>query len=304
VLKYALIIPTYNAAKNWPRLMAGLHLQSLLSNQVLIVDSSSTDGTRDLARAEGFRVVEIERANFNHGGTRQLAIELVPWAEIAVLLTQDVELARHDSITKLVAAFADGAVGGAYGRQLPRPAADPIEAHVRVFNYPAKSQTRDLGSRRTLGIKAAFLSNAFAAYRIEALCGVGGFARDVIHAEDFLAAGRLLLGGWKIAYVAEAEAIHSHSFTVAETFRHYFDVGVCLGREAWYREAFGAAGGEGKRFVLSELHYLGSRAPQLIPLSLAKTIVKFAGYQLGLRESVLRRSWSRRLSRNKAFWDR
>ena len=63
-------------------------------DQILIVDSSSDEGTRELAVAEGYRVVRIDRCDFNHGGTRQLALELVPWASLVVYLTQDAILAN------------------------------------------------------------------------------------------------------------------------------------------------------------------------------------------------------------------
>src|ERR1035437_6343999 len=163
----AVIIPTCNASKDWAALSAGLHRQGIPANQVLVIDSSSDDGTRDLAVAEGYQVFRIERRDFNHGGTRQLALELVPWASIAVYLTQDAVLASPDSVDLLLSAFEDKGVAAAYGRQLPRQGAGPIEAHARLFNYPPQSEVRDFESRHTLGIKAAFLSNSFSAYRSE-----------------------------------------------------------------------------------------------------------------------------------------
>ena len=75
----------------------------------------------------------------------------------------------------------------------------------------------------------------------------------MIMAEDSLAAAKLLLAGWRIAYVAEAMVNHSHSFSIGEEFRRYFDIGVYHNRESWLTGNFGKPGGEGKRFVLSEL---------------------------------------------------
>lgn len=46
-----------------------------------------------------------------------------------------------------------------------------------------------------------------------------------------------------------------------------FDIGVFHSREAWIRDAFGGAEGEGTRFVLSEMTYLVRHAPWLIPSS-------------------------------------
>jgi rhamnosyltransferase len=300
----AFVIPTCNARRDWTPLSTGLRLQGLPPSQVLIIDSSSTDGTAELASAEGYRVIRIDRSNFNEGGTRQLAIELVPWASIVVYLNQDAVLATADSLDRLLAAFIDETVGAAYGRQLPRLAAGAIEAHARLFNYPPEGHVRDIESRHALGIQAAFLSNSFAAYRIHALVEAGGFAYDVIMAEDALVAGKLLIAGWKIAYVAEAQAYHSRPFTIAEEFRRDFDTGVHHRRQSWLIEKFGKPTGQGKRFVLSQLSFLARRNPLLLPVAAVRTAAKALGYQLGLREAKLGNRWSKRLSYHKGFWDR
>jgi rhamnosyltransferase len=300
----AVVIPTCNAGKVWPALNAGLRMQGLAASQVLIVDSSSDDGTRDLARAEGYNVFRIERRDFNHGGTRKLALDLVPWASLVVYLTQDAVLATPDSVDLLLEAFEDERVAAAYGRQLPRPGAGPIEAHARLFNYPNKSEVRDFESRHKLGIRAAFLSNSFSAYRVSELLEVGGFPSEVIMAEDAIVAGRLLLAGWKTAYVAEAQVYHSHPFTIGQEFRRYFDTGVYHREARWLRDEFGDPGGEGKRFVLSELAYLTSRDIHLVPYALLRTASKAIGYQLGFRRPFLGVEWSRRLSYHKSYWDK
>jgi len=278
-------------------------MQGFPSGQVLIVDSSSDDATRDLAEAEGYQVFRIERRDFNHGGTRQLALDLVPWATVVVYLTQDAVLATPDSVDLLLSAFADQGVAAAYGRQLPRPGAGPIEAHARLFNYPPHSVVRDFESRHTLGIKAAFLSNSFSAYRVSRLLEVGGFPSEVIMAEDAIVAGKLLLADWKTAYVAEAQVYHSHPFTIAQEFQRYFDTGVYHRQESWLRERFGEPGGEGRRFVLSELSYLMPHHLQLVPYALLRTLSKALGYKLGLHKAALGAPLSRRLSYHKSYWD-
>lgn len=242
------IVPTLNAASDWAKFSHAL-LSCTNPQDVLILDSSSTDGTADLARAVGFRTYTIPRAEFNHGRTRQLGAESATNAEILVYLTQDAVLADEDSLDQLLSAFADPKVAAAYGRQLPRPNSTPIEAHARIFNYGTKSNIRTLQSREKLGLKTIFISNSFAAYRREALMSVGGFPGDVIFGEDTVTAGRLLQAGWKISYVAEAQVYHSHSYTWKQEFKRYFDIGVLHSRERWLLDEFGQASGEGKRFV-------------------------------------------------------
>lgn len=299
----AIIIPTCNARACWQQFQSGLAKQQFLPEQIVVIDSNSEDGTPELAAAAGYSVVRIDRREFNHGGTRQLALEYVPWAKFAVYLTQDAVLAEPNSIDMLLAAFDDPEVAAAYGRQLPRVVAGPIEAHARLFNYPALSEVRDLESRYKLGIRAAFLSNSFAAYRISALTEVGGFPRNVILSEDAIVTAKVLLMGWKTAYVAEALVHHSHEFTISQEFRRYFDIGVAHSRERWLRDLFGKPRGEGQRFVLSELKYLGRHNPGLIPTAMLRNVAKAIGYKLGLREDNLAPSLRRRFSYHPRFWD-
>jgi rhamnosyltransferase len=270
--------------------------------QVLIVDSSSTDGTPDLARAAGFRVNTIAREEFNHGATRQLAVDLLPDAEIVIYLTQDAVLVSADAIIKIIEVFEDPKVAAAYGRQLPRNAATPIEAHARYFNYPSVSGVRDLSDRSQLGFKTIFISNSFAAYRRSALMSVGGFPRNVIFGEDTIIAAKLVLHGWTIAYVAEAQVYHSHTYTWRQDFKRYFDIGVLHVRESWLLKEFGEAGGEGGRFVRSEIRYLWRVNPWYLPSAVIRTGLKLAAYRLGRNENKLTVGLKRYLSMHPRFW--
>jgi rhamnosyltransferase len=295
------IVPTLNAAKDWPRFAPAL-LACVRPEQVLILDSESTDGTHELADAVRFQVRTVKRDEFNHGGTRQMAVGLVPSADILIFLTQDAVLTSPNAIENIVAIFDNLMVGAAYGRQLHRPEAGAIEAHAREFNYPAVSDLRDLDSRDKLGFKSIFLSNSFAAYRRSALMEIGGFPTDVIFGEDTVTAARLLLAKYKIAYVADACVYHSHPHTWKQEFSRYFDIGVLHSRERWLLNEFGKTSGEGTRFVLSELRYLLKCDPLQIPSSLVRTGLKFLGYRLGLKEALFPFGIKRRLSMNHRYW--
>lgn len=296
------IIPTCNAERHWPEFKAALDQQGLEPSQILVIDSASTDRTLDLARAAGYGVVSIARCEFNHGGTRRLACEHLPDARVLVFLTQDAIPSEATAIKLLCEALNNPMVGAAYGRQLARVGADPIERHARLFNYPPCSELRTLAARDTLGIKAAFLSNSFAAYRRSALQAVGGFPADVILAEDSFVAARLLVAGWRIAYVAEARVVHSHNLSIGTEFSRYFDTGVHHARQNWILSQFGGAGGEGRRFVLSELRYLGETAWGALPRAMLRTALKWLAYQLGRREQYLPLPLKRRLSSSANFW--
>lgn len=297
------IIPTYNAAKHWPGLSSSLAASGVSPSQVLIIDSSSKDGTQELAKGSGYTVISIPQSEFNHGGTRKLACSYFPEADRLLFCTQDVVLQGTRSIEVLAKTLDDPSVGAAYGRQLPRPEANAIEKHGRLFNYPQTGQIRTLESSAQLGVKAAFLSNSFAVYRRSALEAAGGFPSHVILAEDSYVAARMLLNGWKIVYEADALVIHSHAFSVSQEATRYFDTGAHHNRERWILEAFGKADSEGKRFVQSELRYLWSNAPWLIPMALLRTATKFAAYRIGAMEGRLPIGLKKKLSGYPQFWN-
>jgi rhamnosyltransferase len=269
-----------------------------------VIDSSSSDGTQALARNEGFTVVEIPSKDFNHGGTRQYGAELAGEAEILLYLTQDAVPFDSDAFANLVRVFDDVEIGAAYGRQLPREAAGPIEAHARHFSYPGESRVRSWESRRTYGFKSIFFSNAFGAYRRNALMSVGGFSPDVIFGEDTLVVARLHRAGWKTAYVGDAMVRHSHGYSIAEEFRRYFDIGVLHARENWLIEHFGSASGEGRRFVVSELKHLLKHAPHHVPSAMMRTFAKYLGYKIGRRESRIAPRLKYHLGLNRQYWSR
>ena len=285
ISKRAICVPTVNSAALWPEFSARLRKQGIPTENALILDSASTDGTPDLARRDGFRVVEISRSDFRHGGTRQLGVDLLNDADVIVFLTQDALLTSDDAIAKLISCFEDPRVGAAYGRQLPRPGASLIEAHARHFNYPPESAVKTLDDAPRYGFKSIFFSNSFGAYRRSALMEVGGFLKEARFGEDTIAAARLLMAGWKIVYSAEAKVYHSHAYSIAEEYRRYVQIGQLHATQPWLHEKFGAVRGEGMRFLRSQFKMLAHEAPFQVPEALLRAAAKWIGYRVGLKET-------------------
>ncbi|MEO0002380.1 MAG: hypothetical protein RLZZ22_72, partial [Pseudomonadota bacterium] len=268
-----------------------------------IVDSSSKDGTLELARERVSNVTVIPSAEFNHGGTRQLMVDKNPGYDIYVYLTQDACLAEKTSIEQLVQPFSDPEVGAVCGRQLPHLDATPLAQHARLFNYPKGAQVKVMADAPSLGIKTAFMSNSFAAYRGAALKAAGGFPVHVIFAEDMYLTAKMLIQGWKVAYAGEAQCRHSHNYTLMEEFKRYFDMGVFHAREPWIRQHFGGAGGEGMRYVRSELSFLGLKRLYLWPSAIIRNAVKLVGYKLGQKDARLPINLKRKLGMYRRYWD-
>jgi rhamnosyltransferase len=300
--RVGLVIPTLNAGERWVDCLEQIQGQSLKPHRLLNIDSASTDLTPTLAQSAGFEVVRIERPQFNHGATRQWAAQYLDDCDIIVFLTQDAILASPDALSELARCFDDESVAVAYGRQLPHPWATAIEAHAREFNYAAQSSRKDARAVDRLGAKVFFCSNSFAAYRRSTLLDLGGFGGNLILGEDMEFAARAIKAGYANVYCATASVFHSHDYTVLQTLARYFDIGVFDHANPWMRREFGSHGGEGLRFIASELRYLIKRAPQHLPKAILQAIAKFLGYRLGLLERVLPLNLKRKLSMQPGFW--
>ncbi len=160
----------------------------------------------------------IDPTNFDHGGTRQLALELCT-TELLAFLSDDAEPVGNAWLKTLIAPFTDTGMAAVYGRQIPRPDAHVAERVFRASRYPAGSRLITPESVATESDIALPISNANGAYRVAALRSLGGFPRPCSYGEDLGVALAALNEGWRVQYVAEAEVWHSHDLSGADLFR-------------------------------------------------------------------------------------
>ena len=332
--QFGVIVPTYNPGlEAWAKWVQALQLQNCKPMQVVVVDSGSTDGSLDLSQQAGFTLLHTKAQDFNHGATRQWALNqgffksesssaqsptnsatpstfpsTSPSAstppDFIVFLTQDAILAKPNALEELLQAFQDPQVAAAYGRQLPKPEAHWLEAHTRSFNYPDASRTVQLQDKASLGIKACFLSNSFAAYRLQALMVQGGFPAHLPLGEDTFTAAKLLLSGQSLRYQASAAVYHSHNYNGLQDFQRMFDTGVFHAQNPWLLQNFGKAEGEGAKLVRSQWQSLQQQPHFMQGLLqwLSTNALKLLGYKLGRAHQWLPKALVKKLAMNKVFW--
>jgi len=296
-----LYIPTLNAGDRWIEVLESIKTQSSEIQQKVIIDSGSVDNTVALAQQFGFKIIKIAKSEFNHGKTRQQLVQSSN-ADICVFLTQDAVLASPDSISNMIKVFDEPQVGMAYGRQLPHKNARPLEAHARLYNYPRESNILSYKDRAGMGFKVFFCSNSFAAYRQSALMAVGGFSSDSIMGEDAIVAAKMIEAGFKKAYIADATVYHSHSYTIGEEFKRYFDTRIFHEQNKWLIENYGKPTGEGIKFMKSELKYVLKNDPKVIFKSIASLGAKWLGYKSGKFYKRIPRSLLIKVSMHKHYW--
>jgi rhamnosyltransferase len=299
----SVVIPTYNADSYLPRLLTSLQEQTV-NFELIIIDSSSTDQTLTIAKEYTEKIITIPKETFDHGGTRTIAAKHAS-GKIVIFLTQDALPYDAYSLEKIIEVFNDVKVGAAYGRQIPYEKTSLFGKHLRLFNYTERSYKRTLEDKSKYGIKTAFLSDSFAAYRKEALQEIGWFKNGLIVGEDNYAGAKMLLAGHALDYCAKAKVYHSHTYSLTEEFKRYFDIGVFHQTENWIRQTFGKAEGEGKKYILSEWHYLlQHHAYLLIPQFFLRNGMKYLGYKLGNYFQKLPITLVKKLSLHRQWWDK
>lgn len=226
-MKISLVIPTLNAEKEIAELLDALIAQTVSPDEILVVDSSSDDDTQEIVKGyahKGVRLMIIERKDFNHGGTRHMAVGKTT-GDLILFMTQDALPADTTYIEKLIAPFADSKVAMTYGRQIPKPDARRFVQLVQELNYPEESSVRTIIDIDRMGVKAFFCSDVCSAYRRTAYQTVGGFDCKLNTNEDMLICSRFLKTGWAVAYVSNAKVRHSHNFTVVQQYRRNCEIG-------------------------------------------------------------------------------
>lgn len=299
------IIPTLNGGVLFRELMESIKGQTLAVAEIIVVDSCSDDSTCDVAREFGATLLSIARKDFDHGATRTLAAKEAS-GELLLFFTQDAIPASPDLIENLIAPLlADSQVAISYARQLPASTASLAATALRHFNYPPQSRTCQFSDRDRYGLKTAFVSNSCACYRKSSLAQVGYFPENLLFGEDTCVAGKLLIQGFKVAYVAEPGVFHSHNYGLMQDLHRSFDIGVLHAVEQWLPQTFGRAEGEGVKYIRFELGMIiKQRQFQLLPLFFCRNFMKFIGYKVGSKYDILPQWLPPRLSMNPHWWER
>ncbi len=223
----SIVIPTWNGIATLPRVLEAIAGQVFDGTvETVVVDSGSTDGTIELVERKASRVLRIDRQSFNHGLTRNLAIEAAR-GEHVVLLSQDAEPANDRWLSQLVAPLRErAAVAGSFARQLPRPESGAI---VRHYHHAWQGSSPDarvarIDDEREFDrlppleqMQLCTFDNVCSCIR-RSVWETHRF-RETPIAEDLEWAREVLMAGFEIAYVPDAAVVHSHDRSAAYEYR-------------------------------------------------------------------------------------
>lgn len=213
--------------------------------QLVVIDSGSTDGTREAARKAGAEVVEIPRKSFHHAGTRNRAMA---WArhDRVLFMVQDAVPVSRTWLSDLVEALEQGeGVAAVYTGQSTHEEADlygRFETEMIAKARGARPRIQEpLSEEELAGLpyeeayRRIGLDNVCALYRKSILERIP--FPHLPFAEDLAWAKEALLSGYRILYEPRILVKHSHRRTPEERFRRQILNSVwvarILGRVAW-----------------------------------------------------------------------
>jgi rhamnosyltransferase len=185
--------------------------------ETLAVDSGSRDGSEELLETRVDRLVRLPRESFDHGLTRNLAVESSR-GPLVVLLVQDAVPASPRWLAELVAPFAaDARLAGSFSRQLPPPEASRL-ARWSLGRWLAAQElphVSELSGESALAalppparLQACAFDNVCSCVRREVWERIP--FRSAAIAEDVAWGREVLLDGYRIAYVPSSAVLHCH----------------------------------------------------------------------------------------------
>ena len=216
-MNVSVVIRCLNEERHLPTLLDWLRRQTRLADEVVVVDSGSTDNTVKLACTAGARVVHIAPADFSFGRALNLGAS-TSTGDVLVFASAHVYPFADTWLEKLVAPFRDPAVALAYGGQRGDWRSKFSERQIFAQWFPAESAADQ---------PHPFCNNANAAIR-RSVWTTMPYDEDIPGLEDIHWAKRARQRGFRIAYVADATVAHVHEEPYASIYRRYRREGMGL----------------------------------------------------------------------------
>ena len=220
-MKISYIIRTFNEERHLPELLNAINGQKRdFDQEVIVIDSGSTDSTREIARDYGAKLTSIKKDEFSFGRSLNMAIA-VSDASFCIIVSAHCIPADENWAAGLVSPLlANTNAAVCYGRQIGGPTTKISEHQIFKSWFP-ESCGEDAPSR------TGFCNNANAAIR-RALWVNNHYDESLTGLEDLRWAEAMMQLGHEIVYQPQAVVVHHHDETWPQVENRYFREAIAL----------------------------------------------------------------------------
>lgn len=206
----SIVIRTLNEAEHLPALLDSIVEQTTQPDEVVLVDSGSTDKTVAIAESRGLKIVHIPPGEFTFGRALNWGCEAAK-GDILVFVSAHVYALSNTWLADLIAPFEDDRVGLSYGGQTGDHRSNFAEIQLLKRWFPDEG-TNDQQN--------PFCNNANCAVRRE-LWQATPYDEALPGLEDMAFARDIRADGHRVAYVPEARIAHVHEEGWKQTLNRY-----------------------------------------------------------------------------------
>ncbi len=206
----AVIIRCRNEEAHIGRLLTGLMRQRRRPDEIIVVDSGSTDATLSIASAFPTKVVHIAPEDFSFGRACNVGMEACA-AEVGIFISAHCYPVYDTWIDEMVAPFESPDIALSYGRQTGPPNVRFSEQRLFETWFPDSSVTRQ---------RHPFCNNANSAVRRSVWEEIR-YDEYLTGLEDLDWGKRAIEAGHVLAYVAEAPVVHVHEEHFSQVVNRY-----------------------------------------------------------------------------------
>ena len=195
----SVVIRCFNEEQHIGRLLSGLMRQQQAADQIVVVDSGSTDATLDIASRYPVEVHTIEPERFSFGRSLNVGCAAAN-GDVLVFVSAHVHPVYDTWLADLTAPLSGDRFALSYGRQVGGERTKYSERRVMEKWFPHASVAAQ---------DHPFCNNANAAIR-RSVWEEQPYDEELTGLEDLDWAKRAMDRGWLISYVAEAAVVHQH----------------------------------------------------------------------------------------------
>lgn len=195
----SVVVRAYNEGRHIGRLLEGLDKQTLKPDEIIVVDSGSSDDTVAIAEAAGCVIERISKREFSFGRALNRGCAAAK-GDILLIASAHVYPVYDTYVEHIVGAFDRDRVAIAYGRQVGDERTKFSEARVMLKWFPAQN----IWDQRH-----PFSNNANAAI-LRRVWEETSYDETLTGLEDLDFAKKALAKGYTLSYVADAPVVHVH----------------------------------------------------------------------------------------------